>query len=108
VEQDSIMANNDPTRTNVTASSDWNPETIKNSLGQVVKHIIFQGKSVRPAEAEDELFIVLSGKLVLVSDDKFIVLNPKEFVLISKEIEYQAIALEEVQVMCKVCPSTLP
>jgi mannose-6-phosphate isomerase-like protein (cupin superfamily) len=106
VEQDSLMADHDPTQMNAIVSHEWTPQIIRNALGQLVKYIIFQGESVRPAQVEDELFVVLSGQIMLTSGERCIVLNPTEFVLIAKDVEYKVIAYDEVRILCKVCPST--
>jgi mannose-6-phosphate isomerase-like protein (cupin superfamily) len=106
VEQDSIMPDNDLIQMNATVSHEWTPQIMRNALGQLVKYIIFQGESVRPAQVEDELFVVLSGQIMLTSGERCIVLNPTEFVLIAKDVEYKVIACDEVRLLCKVCPST--
>lgn len=85
----------------------WNPKIIGESQGHSAKYVVFQGKAVRPAEAENELFVVLQGRLVLASGNCFTVLNPEKFVLVPKDIEYKAIAFDETHVMiCSTRSST--
>ena len=93
------MENINPINMTETAFNHWNPKVISKVQKKLVKYTVFQGKAVRLPQPEDELFVVLTGQLVLTSNDCFIVLNPGEFGLIAKGIEYRAIALEEVRVM---------
>lgn len=107
MEQFSMMENDNPIETVMTVSDEWNPKVIGKLQEKLVEYIVFQGKAVRPPQSEDEWFFVLTGQLVLTSNDRFIVLNPEEFVLVPKDVEYDTIALEKVHVMLYVAhPST--
>src|SRR5262245_14772913 len=48
---------------------------------------------------EDELFLVVKGKLLIKFRDKDIVLNEGEFIIVPKGVEHLPIAEEEVQVI---------
>ena len=50
-------------------------------------------------EAEDEMFLVVKGKLRILLRDGEIVLKPGEFAVIPKGVEHCPVADEEVQVM---------
>jgi mannose-6-phosphate isomerase-like protein (cupin superfamily) len=53
---------------------------------------------------EDELFVVLSGQIMLTSGERCIVLNPSEFVLIAKDVEYKVVACDKVRILFDTPP----
>ena len=58
-------------------------------------------------EKEDELFLVIKGKLLIKLRDRDLWLNEGEFVVIPKGVEHCPVAEEEVHVMLLEPKSTL-
>ncbi len=50
-------------------------------------------------EAEDELFLVIRGELVIRLRDRELTLHPGQFVIIPRGVEHQPFAVEEVHVL---------
>ncbi len=78
----------------------WEPKIVSELNGQQVKLAKLKGEFVwHSHENEDEMFLVIKGKLTIEFRDKSIVLLPNEFLTIPKGIEHKPIAKEEVWVM---------
>ena len=78
----------------------WQPKIVGELNGQYVKLAKLKGEFVwHQHEAEDEMFMVIKGKLLIKLRDRDIVLNPGEFFVIPCGVEHIPIAEEEVQVM---------
>ena len=58
-------------------------------------------------EKEDELFLVLEGRLTICLRDGDVVLDPGEFVVIPRGVEHKPVAAEECQVLLLEPKSTL-
>jgi mannose-6-phosphate isomerase-like protein (cupin superfamily) len=58
-------------------------------------------------DAEDELFLVVKGRLTIKLRDRDVELNPGEFVIIPRGIEHLPVAEEEVHVLLLEPKSTL-
>lgn len=86
----------------------WRPRIVGQLNGQQVKLAKLQGEFVWHAhEKEDELFLVIEGRLVIQLRDREIVLDPGEFVIIPRGIEHKPVADEEVHVLLFEPASTL-
>ncbi len=86
----------------------WRPRIVGQLNGQQVKLAKLQGEFVWHAhENEDELFLVIEGRLVIQLRDRDIVLDPGEFVIIPRGIEHKPVADEEVHVLLFEPASTL-
>jgi len=78
----------------------WSPKIIADLNDAHVKLAKVQGEFVwhRHAE-EDELFLVLHGRLVIQLRDGEMVLGPGEMVVIPKGVEHRPVAEEEVHLL---------
>ena len=78
----------------------WSPKIVADVNDAQVKLAKLEGDFVWHAHAdEDELFLVLHGRLVIELRDGEIVLDPGEFVVIPRGVEHRPVAREEVHVM---------
>jgi len=86
----------------------WDPKIAGRLNGQLVKLVKFKGEFTwHTHENEDEMFLVMAGKLCIELRDKKIDLEHGEFVIIPKGIEHKPVAKEEVQVLLFEPESTL-
>jgi len=91
-----------------TFNEQWSPKIVGELNGQQVKIAKLKGEFVmHHHEKEDELFYVISGKLFIDLNDKTLVLEAGEFVIIPKGVEHKPYAPEEVCVMLFEPASTL-
>ena len=89
-------------------SDHWNPRIIGELNGQHVKAVKLQGEFVwHHHDHEDELFLVIKGKLKMEFRDKTVEINPGEFIIVPKKIEHKPVADEEVQILLFEPASTL-
>ena len=58
-------------------------------------------------EAEDEMFLVVSGRLLMQFRDRDVWLGPGEFVVVPRGVEHRPVAPEEVEMMLVEPASTL-
>lgn len=78
----------------------WQPKIVGEVNGMHVKLAKLQGEFVwHHHDNEDELFLVVKGKLIIKLRDKDIELNPGEFVVIPRGVEHLPVADEEVELM---------
>ena len=78
----------------------WSPKIVADVNDAQVKLAKLEGEFVWHAHAdEDELFLVLHGRLVIELRDGEVVLDPGEFVVIPRGVEHRPVAREEVHVM---------
>ena len=78
----------------------WSPKIIAELNGQQVKVAKLKGEFVwHKHDEEDELFLVLKGKLKIELRDRVIDLNEGEFVVIPRGIEHKPVASIEVEVL---------
>ena len=83
-----------------TFSEYWNPKIIGTLNNQLVKIAKVKGDFVmHKHELEDELFLVIQGKLYIELKDKTLELLPGEFVIIPKGIEHRPFAPKETCIM---------
>ena len=78
----------------------WNPKIVGELNGQLVKVAKLKGEFVTHLhENEDEMFLVMEGKLLMELEDKTLIINPGEFVIIPKGTNHKPIAENEVKVL---------
>ena len=86
----------------------WSPRIAGALNGQYVKLAKLQGEFVwHLHEQEDELFLVVRGRLVMRFRDRDIHLEEGEFLVVPRGLEHQPVAAEEVQVLLFEPMSTL-
>ncbi|HAO19098.1 MAG: hypothetical protein BWK80_35860 [Desulfobacteraceae bacterium IS3] len=86
----------------------WQSKVVSRLNNQSVKLVKLRGEfDWHHHQSEDELYLVLKGKLTLRFRNKTIELNEGEFSVISKGTEHQIIASDEVQLMGIEPQSTL-
>jgi mannose-6-phosphate isomerase-like protein (cupin superfamily) len=79
----------------------WSPKIVGEVNGHQVKLAKLKGSFVwHQHDHEDELFMVLKGRLVIrLEDQPDLVLEPGEFAVIPKGVRHCPVAEEEVQLM---------
>lgn len=78
----------------------WQPKIVGELNGQYVKLAKLKGEFVwHQHENEDELFMVIKGKLKIKLRDKDVILNEGQFFIIPRGVEHLPVAEEEVHVM---------
>lgn len=78
----------------------WSPKIVGDVNGMHIKLAKLQGEFVwHHHDAEDELFLVVKGRLLIKLRDKDILLNEGEFVVIPRGVEHLPVAEEEVHLM---------
>jgi mannose-6-phosphate isomerase-like protein (cupin superfamily) len=78
----------------------WNPRIAGELNGQHVKLAKLKGEFIwHKHDNEDEMFLVIDGKLVIEFRDRRVELNQGEFIIVPKGVEHKPIAEREVSVM---------
>lgn len=78
----------------------WNPRIIADLNDSHVKLVKVRGEFVWHQHAgEDELFLVLQGRLTIELRDGAVTLGPGELVVIPRGIEHRPVAEEEVHLL---------
>jgi len=78
----------------------WSPKIVGELNESHVKLVKVQGEFVwHHHEAEDELFLVVKGRLTIKLRDRDIELGEGEFVIIPKGVEHKPVAEEEVHLL---------
>lgn len=86
----------------------WNPKVVGELNGQQVKLVKFQGEFAwHKHDNEDELFLVVKGRLRIEFRDRHVWLNEGEFLIVPQGVEHRPVAEEEVHVMLFEPASTL-
>ncbi len=86
----------------------WSPKIVGEVNDSLVKLTKLQGEFVwHHHDREDELFLVVKGRLRLKLKDKELVLGPGEFAIIPRGVEHLPIADEETHVLLFEPKSTL-
>ena len=86
----------------------WQPKIAGELNDSFVKLVKFKGEFVwHHHEAEDELFLVVKGRMTIKFRDGDLVLNEGEFVIVPKGVEHMPVAEEEVWVILLEPKSTL-
>lgn len=78
----------------------WSPRIVAELNGQHVKLAKLEGEFVWHSHAEeDELFLVLKGKLTIELRDGVVVLAPGQMVVVPRGVEHRPVADGEVHVL---------
>jgi len=78
----------------------WRPRVVAELNGQEVKLVKLQGAFVwHQHEREDELFLVIRGRLRIEFRDQVVVLEPGEFIVVPHGVEHRPVADEEVELL---------
>src|SRR6266480_2760178 len=86
----------------------WKPKVVGEVNDSHVKLVKLKGEFVwHHHEQEDELFLVISGHLVIKLRERDIHLDAGEFVIIPRGVEHLPVAEEEVQVLLLEPKTTL-
>lgn len=81
-------------------SDKWNPKIITSLNGQDVKLAKLEGEFVwHSHEDEDELFIVLSGRLQMQFRDRTEIIEEGQMIMVPKGVEHKPVAENEVSIM---------
>ena len=89
-------------------SDHWSPVVIGELNGQQVKAVKFRGEFHFHRHAnEDEMFLVLSGRLLMQFRDRDVWIGPGEFIVVPRGVEHRPVAPEEVELMLVEPASTL-
>ncbi len=86
----------------------WHPKVVGELNDAYIKAVKLKGEFIwHHHEAEDELFLVVKGRLLIKLRDRDLWLNEGEFVVIPKGVEHLPIAEEEAHVLLLEPKSTL-
>jgi mannose-6-phosphate isomerase-like protein (cupin superfamily) len=86
----------------------WNPRIIGELNGQQIKAAKLKGEFFfHHHEHEDELFLVIKGKLKMEFRDKTVTINEGEFLVVPRMVEHKPVADEEVEILLFEPASTL-
>jgi mannose-6-phosphate isomerase-like protein (cupin superfamily) len=86
----------------------WQPKIVAELNGQQVKLAKLRGEFVwHHHEAEDELFLVVAGRLRLELRDRVVELGPGEMAVVPRGVEHRPVALDEVHLLLFEPASTL-
>lgn len=86
----------------------WNPKIVGKLNGQHVKIAKLKDEFVmHKHENEDEMFLVIEGKLLMELEHETLEINAGEFVIIPKQTLHKPIAVGEVKVLLFEPESTL-
>ncbi|MCG3119233.1 MAG: hypothetical protein ALAOOOJD_01592 [bacterium] len=86
----------------------WKPKIVGELNGQHVKLAKLKGEFIwHQHENEDELFLIVKGKLCLRLRDRDVWLEQGEFFIVPKGVEHQPVAEEEVHLLLFEPISTL-
>jgi len=78
----------------------WHPRLATELNGQHVRLAKLKGEFVpHKHDEEDEMFLVISGKLFIELEDKTLDLSPGEFVVIPRGVVHKPYSEEEVHLM---------
>ena len=86
----------------------WSPKVVAELNGQQVKLVKLQGEFVwHHHDAEDELFLVLAGRLRMDFRDRQVWLDPGEMIVVPRGVEHRPCAAGEAHVLLFEPASTL-
>lgn len=81
-------------------SEHWSPRIVGELNGQHVRLVKLKGEFVwHHHAAEDELFLVLAGRLALHFRDRLVHVEPGEFLIVPRGVEHKPAADEETHVL---------
>lgn len=83
-----------------TFSDAWNPRVVAELNGQQVKVVKLAGEFVWHSHAtEDELFLVVRGRLRMELRDGVVELAPGELIVIPRGLEHRPVGLDDCEVV---------
>jgi len=83
-----------------TFSDYWNPKIVGELNDSYVKLVKVKGEFIwQYHEKEDELFLVVSGRLLMRLRDGDVWINPGEFFIVPRGVEHMPVAEEEAHVL---------
>ena len=86
----------------------WKPKIVGELNGQMVKLVKFKDEFVwHHHETEDEMFLVLKGRLLMEFRERNVWVEEGEFIIVPHGIEHRPVAPEEAHVMLFEPASTL-
>ena len=86
----------------------WSPKIVGELNGQYVKLVKVKGEFVwHHHKDEDELFLVVKGRLVIQLRDREVVLKAGEFFIVPRGVEHKPVAEEEAHLLLFEPASTL-
>jgi mannose-6-phosphate isomerase-like protein (cupin superfamily) len=86
----------------------WSPKIVGELNGQQVKLAKLKEEFIwHQHAAEDELFLVVKGRLVIKFRDRDVALEEGEFLIVPRGVEHQPVAEEEAHVLLFEPASTL-
>lgn len=86
----------------------WSPKVVADLNGQQVKLVKVKGEFIwHHHDDEDELFLILSGRLKMELRDGDIWLEEGEFLVVPRGVEHRPVAEEEVHLLLFEPASTL-
>ena len=86
----------------------FSPKIVGELNGQHVKLAKLKGEFVwHHHEAEDELFLVIKGQLVIKFRERDVILEEGEFITVPRGVEHKPVAQEEAQVLLFEPKSTM-
>jgi mannose-6-phosphate isomerase-like protein (cupin superfamily) len=89
-------------------SEPWSPRIVGELNGQHVKLVKLKGEFVwHHHDQEDELFLVVKGRLRMRFRDREVALDPGEFLIVPRGVDHLPVAEEEVHVLLFEPASTL-
>jgi mannose-6-phosphate isomerase-like protein (cupin superfamily) len=78
----------------------WSPKIVGEVNDSYVKIVKFKNEFVwHHHENEDEMFLVLQGRMRMKFRDRDVIVSPGEFIVVPKGVEHMPVAEEEVHVM---------
>lgn len=89
-------------------SEHWSPRIVGELNGQHVKLAKIQGEFVwHHHEAEDELFLVIKGRMRMEFRDRAVTVGAGEFIIVPRGVEHRPCAEEETHILLFEPASTL-
>jgi mannose-6-phosphate isomerase-like protein (cupin superfamily) len=86
----------------------WSPKIAAELNGQLVKLVKFKGEFVwHHHDTEDELFLVVKGKMIMHFQDRSVPVEEGEFIVVPRGVEHKPEALGEAHVVLFEPKSTL-
>ena len=86
----------------------WSPRIVGALNGQLVKLAKLKGEFVWHAhDAEDELFLVMKGRLIIKLRDRDVALEQGELAIVPRGVEHKPVAEQEAHVLLFEPQSTL-
>ena len=89
-------------------SDHWSPKIAGELNDSYVKLVKFQGEFLwHQHENEDELFLVVKGRMLMRFRDRDVCVEEGEFIIVPRGVEHMPVAQEEVQVVLLEPKSTI-